>query len=208
MTGALQDLRSCVALCVNANRCLALLTNRPCLYSVFPVRGQPDHDREFRHPRTRAERPKGTGKRTADSPDANDDPWESLPPLEDLIDGVNRFTRYYFQLGFIAKKQYSEKLRSDHRSCSLFLLLSILSISARLSPALRGRFGTGVKASDFFMDRASELALAEIYAEPTLERCQAFYLLSIAQQGSGIRNKSYVRCAITHYRSIHDAPKR
>lgn len=123
------------------------------------------------------------------------DPWDNLPPLEDLIDGVNRFTRYYFQLGFLAKKQYPEKLRKDHRSCNVFLLLSILSISARLSPALRARYGTGVKAAEFFIERASQMTLGELYAEPTLERCQAFYLLSIAQQGNGLRNKSYVRRA-------------
>ncbi|KAJ6786287.1 hypothetical protein PWT90_00827 [Aphanocladium album] len=165
---------------------------------VFQPRGEPDNDRDYRHPRTRAERPKGAAARAkrAEGADPPADPWDNLPPLEDLIDGVNRFTRYYFQLGFIAKKQYPEKLRKDHRSCNLFLLLSILSISARLSPALRTRYGTGVKAADFFMERASGMTLAEIYAEPTLERCQAFYLLSIAQQGSGLRNKSYINMGV------------
>lgn len=125
------------------------------------------------------------GQRQADS-------WDGLPPLEDLIDGVNRFTKNYFQLGFVPKELYPDRLRKDHRSTSLFLLLSILSISGRMSPAFIARYGTGVKAAEYFMDRASLIANEEVYQEPTLERCQAFYLLSIAQQGSGLRNKSYV----------------
>lgn len=168
-------------------------------FSIFPTRGQPDHDRDYRHPRTRADKKPGASKARRPGPtsglvgpSSTADPWLHLPPLFDLVDGVNRFTKYYFQLGFIPKQQYPERLLRDHRSANVFLLLSILSISARLSPALRVRFGTGVKASEFFMERASELTLAEVYSEPTLEKCQAFYLLSIAQQGSGMRNKSYV----------------
>lgn len=110
------------------------------------------------------------------------------------MDGVNRFIRYYFQLGFLPKKQYFEKLRMSPHSCNLFLLLSILSVSARMTPALRSRYGTGVKAAEFFMERASAIAQEQVYAEPSLERCQAFYLLSIAQHGSGWRNHSYVSC--------------
>lgn len=123
---------------------------------------------------------------------ASVDDWDNLPPLGDLIDGVNRFTRHYFQLGFIPKVAFPERLQKDHLSVNLFLVLSILSISARLSPSLRATYGTGVKAAEFFMERASEIAIGEIYQEPSLERCQAFYLLSIAQQGSGLRNASYV----------------
>ncbi|PHH80997.1 hypothetical protein CDD83_3655 [Cordyceps sp. RAO-2017] len=185
----------------------------------FPVRGQPDHDREYRHPRSRAEKASRHAAAAAaaaakvrrsilDGPldarahavaaaaAAAPDDWCNLPPLADLIDGVNRFTRYYFQLGFIPKLQYPDRLRTDHRSVNLFLLLSILSISARLSPSLKARYGTGVRAAEFFMERASDIAIGEIYQEPTLERCQAFYLLSIAQQGSGLRNKSYINMGV------------
>lgn len=112
--------------------------------------------------------------------------------MPDLVDGVNRFTRYYFQLGFINKKQFPEKLLNNPKSVNVFLVLSILSISARLSPCLRDRYGTGIHAAEFFMEKAQDVAAREVYSEPTLERCQAFYLLSIAQQGSGLRNKSYV----------------
>lgn len=120
------------------------------------------------------------------------DPWDYLPPLPDVIDAVNQFTRNYFQLGFIPKQTFPERLRTDHRSISVFLLLSILSISARFTPALVERYGGGMKAAEIFMERASAVALTELYEVPSLERCQAFYLLSIAQQGSGLKNKSYV----------------
>jgi hypothetical protein len=171
--------------------------------SIFPVRGQPDDDRQYRHPRIRASkqvnkkdtarsRRSTLGSRLDSPSSAPADEWEDLPPLSEIIDAVNRFTRHYFQLGFIPKQQFSERLRKDHRSVNLFLLLSILSISARLSPALTKRYGTGVAAAEFFMDRAAAMAMRELYQEPTLERCQGFYLLSIAQQGNGIRNQSHV----------------
>ncbi|PHH70123.1 hypothetical protein CDD82_7331 [Ophiocordyceps australis] len=184
--------KSCFEAGLNADEC------------EFPQRGQPDNDREYRHPRTRADRtsrlPATKHRRNIiDGSVARNhaaDDWSNLPPLTDLIDGVHRFTRYYFQLGFIPKQQYPDRLRNDHRSINLFLLLSILSISARLSPSLKARYGTGVRAAEFFMERASSIAIGEVYQEPTLERCQAFYLLSIAQQGSGMRNKSYINMGI------------
>lgn len=162
-------------------------------------------DREYRHPRTRADKSTKSGSSSTKARRSGTDAsssllaqqrqaenWDGLPPLQELIDGVHLFTKQYFQLGFIPKEQYPERLRKDLRSTSLFLLMSILSISARLSPAFKVRYGTGVKAAEYFMERASSIAIEEVYQEPTLERCQAFYLLSIAQQGSGERNKSYV----------------
>ena len=109
-----------------------------------------------------------------------------------MIDGVQQFLRHYFQLGFIPKERYPETLRNDHRSVNVFLLLSILSVSARLSPPLRARYGDGLTASRFFMDRAQRIAEKEVYAEPLLERCQAYYVLSMAQQGDGLRKDSHV----------------
>ncbi|GKT69360.1 hypothetical protein ColTof4_01783 [Colletotrichum tofieldiae] len=174
--------------------------------SVFPQRGQPDLDRDYRHPRLRAEK---TAKREAEKakrsasvasiprglsappPRKPADEWEFLPPLPEIIDAVHIFTRKYFQLGFIPKELFPQQLQRDHRSVSVFLLLGILSVSARFSPALAQRYQGEMKAVDFFMERASNMALNELYQEPTLERCQAFYLLSLAQQGSGWRNRSY-----------------
>jgi hypothetical protein len=120
------------------------------------------------------------------------DDWDLLPPLPEIIEAVNMFTRHYFQLGFIPKQLFPERLRTQHRSVSVFFLLGILSVSARLTPALVERYGSAVKASETFMELASALAQSELYKEPTLERCQALYLLSIAQQGSGMKHKSSV----------------
>ncbi|KAI8252538.1 putative transcriptional regulatory protein [Colletotrichum sp. SAR 10_98] len=180
--------------------------------SVFPQRGQPDLDREYRHPRLRAEKaakreadkarrsaasdgvPRGPGAPGAARKPA--DEWALLPPLPEIIDAVHVFTSKYFQLGFIPKELLPQQLHRDHRSVSVFLVLGILSVSARFSPTLTERYGGEMKAVDFFMERASSLALNELYQEPTLERCQAFYLLSLAQQGSGWRNRSYINIGI------------
>lgn len=120
------------------------------------------------------------------------DEWDLLPPLLEVLDAVNTFTRHYFQLGFIPKQLFPERLQANPRSVSVFFLLGILSVSARLTPALVRRYGSAVKASEIFMERASALAQTEVYKEPSLERCQAFYLLSIAQQGSGLKYQSSV----------------
>lgn len=120
------------------------------------------------------------------------DEWDLLPPLPEIIEAVNMFTRHYFQLGFIPKQAFPESLRTNHRSVSVFLVLGILSISARFMPSLVERYGSGVKAADVFMEHASAVALDELYRGPDLERCQAFYLLSIAQQGSGLKSQSSV----------------
>ncbi|KLU92072.1 hypothetical protein MAPG_11019 [Magnaporthiopsis poae ATCC 64411] len=182
---------------------------------IFPVRGQPDSDRDYRHPRLKAEK---TGKKDPAKVRAGPsdlalavplgqprlhqivkgaDAWDSLPPLNDIIDAVENFTRHYFQLGFIPKQMFTERLRQDHRSVSVFLLLSILAISARFTPSLISRYGSdGIVASETFIERASAFALNELYQPPTLERCQGFYLLSIAQQGSGWKNSSYINLGI------------
>ncbi|KAI7784670.1 hypothetical protein LA080_009607 [Diaporthe eres] len=178
---------------------------------IFPVRGQPDNDREYRHPRMRADKAqkRDSAKMRRDILDApvipspaplknikGVDEWDYLPTLPDTIEAVNQFTRNYFQLGFIPKQAFPERLRTDSRSISVFLLLSILSISARFTPSLVERYGGGMKAAETFMDRATAVALSELYQVPSLERCQAFYLLSIAQQGSGMKNKSYINIGI------------
>lgn len=118
--------------------------------------------------------------------------WRQMPPLEYVIDAVERFTRYYFQLGFIPKYQFIQQLQSDCRSISVFLILSILSISARMTPSLVEMYGSSIKAAEHFMDRASQIVQYQTYTGATLEKCQAFYLLSIAQQGSGLQDASHV----------------
>ncbi|KAF5660315.1 general repressor of transcription [Fusarium denticulatum] len=162
-------------------------------------RGQADHDRSQRRPRVPRKKTAKTTRqdlgglqRGSLAPGTLSNGWDNLPPLPEIVDGINQFTRHYFQLGFIPKEQFPRRLLQDRTSVSVFLVVSILSISARLSRPLSRRYGSGMKASEFFMKRATEIALGEIFpTKNTLENCQAFYLLSIAQQGNGLKDESH-----------------
>ena len=64
------------------------------------------------------------------------DEWDYLPTLPDTIEAVNQFTRNYFQLGFIPKQAFPERLRTDPGfraavgcACSIrFLFLSFFRV--------------------------------------------------------------------------------
>ncbi|TGJ85678.1 hypothetical protein E0Z10_g3116 [Xylaria hypoxylon] len=176
--------------------------------SSFPSRGDLDQDRSFRHPRQRADRKSKLDlikvKRESVSapslgldafsnyrPPRMTNEWDLLPEMEVIVDGIHTFIRHFYQIGFIPKKLFITGLRENAESVSVFLLLSILCIGARFNKYLINTYGDGLKAADEFMQKAQRLAVNEIYLEPTLERCQAFYLLSIAEQGSGKSNTSY-----------------
>ena len=98
----------------------------------------------------------------------------------------------YFQLGFFSKALFLKHLEEDYDSVSKFLLLSILSISARFVPSLVKRYGGHAEAIRTFVERAETLVSSEIY-KPTLDNAQAFILLGTAEWASGERNKSVVR---------------
>ncbi|KAI0113845.1 hypothetical protein F4776DRAFT_333241 [Hypoxylon sp. NC0597] len=179
---------------------------------VFPTRGDLDQDRLFRHPRQRADKkarsevkvkkesPASPGflrNVLADyKPPKLENEWELLPGVDTVVDGINTFTRNYFQLGFIPKKRFPKQVKDNPSSVSVFLLLSILAISARFNKTLIESYGDGLKAATEFMHKAQCLAIHELYQQPTLERCQAFYVLSIAEQGSGKSNTSYISAGI------------
>ncbi|KAI1814583.1 hypothetical protein GGS20DRAFT_403986 [Poronia punctata] len=179
----------------------------------FPSRGELDHDRSFRHPRQRADkknkhellkvkRESGTMSGLGLDPLSNLRPpqlaneWDLLPHMDAIVDGIHTFIRHFYQIGFIPKKLFISGLRESPQSVSVFLLLSILCIGARFNKYFIKKYGNGLKAADDFMQKAQRLAINEIYLEPTLERCQAFYLLSIAEQGSGKSNTSYISAGI------------
>ncbi|KAH8662041.1 fungal-specific transcription factor domain-containing protein [Xylariales sp. PMI_506] len=180
---------------------------------VFPSRGDPDEDRQFRHPRQRADKKSRGGdgpkiKReaipspglqhalAAAKPPKWEDEWSLLPDVDMIKEGIVDFTLHYFQLGFIPKQRFIAQLEHNPRSISAFLLLSMLSISARFNKHIQGPHGTSQRAVDYFTRSAESLAINELYQQPTLERCQAFLLLSIAQQGSGLTNSSYINMGI------------
>ncbi|KAI0020664.1 hypothetical protein F4780DRAFT_358819 [Xylariomycetidae sp. FL0641] len=181
---------------------------------VFPSRGSVDQDRQFRHPRQRADRKlKGDLVKVKREPVASPgllhnvladfkppklaNEWDLLPNLDVVADGITTFTRHFFQLGFVPKKMFLHTLKANPESMSVFLLLSMLSIAARFNHTFIQAYGDGLKASTEYMQRAQRLAINELYLEPTLERCQAFYLLSIAEQGSGKSNTSYLSAGIS-----------
>ncbi len=136
------------------------------------------------------------------------DPWDLLPPFEELVEGCKVFGMSCIQLGqfqvfptvqhgltisgFTPKALFLETLANDPRSISVFLLLSMLSISARFTPSLIRRYGADGKAGEHFMRCAANMVQDEMY-EPTLERTQAFFLLGITEWGKGDRNRSSVR---------------
>lgn len=107
-----------------------------------------------------------------------------------------------FQLGFLPRALFLERLAEQRESISVFLLLAILSISARFTPALVRRYDGALKATDYFMQRAAILVPQELYT-PSLERCQAFFLLGIADWGNGERHRSFVSSFYNVSASLH-----
>ncbi|KAI1501631.1 hypothetical protein F5X99DRAFT_381949 [Biscogniauxia marginata] len=179
----------------------------------FPSRGDVDQDRQFRHPRQRTDRkPKSDIIRVKKEPPVSPallhnalvdcrppglaHEWDLLPSIDIVIDNIDTFTKHFYQLGFVPKKAFPRGVRENPESMSVFLLLSMLCISARFNQYFIKTYGDGLKAATEFMQRAQRLAIHELYQEPTLERCQAFYLLSIAEQGSGKSNTSYISAGI------------
>ncbi|ORY67603.1 fungal-specific transcription factor domain-containing protein [Pseudomassariella vexata] len=181
---------------------------------VFPSRGDSDHDRLFRHPRQRSDKkPRSETSRvkreSVSSPGIHDalvhvkppaavleDEWDLLPEVDIVKEGVEAFFLHFFQLGFIHKQRFPKQLEQNPSSVSVFLLLSILSISARFNKTFETRYGSGQRAVQLFTERAEELAVKELYLTPTLERCQAFFLLSIAELGNGKTNASYINMGV------------
>ncbi|GAV99568.1 n-carbamoylsarcosine amidase [Lentinula edodes] len=123
------------------------------------------------------------------SPVAHED---LLPPQDGLVDACEWFFTTYFQLGFLHKPTFMHTLITAPQSISTFLLLSMLSISARFSPRLIERYGSGAAAADVFARQAQKLAGEELAGAATLDRAQAFFLCSIWNWGSGYRDRSWI----------------
>jgi hypothetical protein len=105
----------------------------------------------------------------------------------------------HFQLGFLPKLLFLDRLEKDAVSVNLFLLLCILGVSARFTPSLVSRYGGHAKATRMFVERAEKLVPAEIY-KPALETIQAFILLGSAEWANGDRNRSLVRSRTSEMR--------
>lgn len=79
---------------------------------------------------------------------------------------------------------------------NVFLLLSILAVSARFTSSLVKRYGGHAKATKTFVDRAEGLVPSEMY-KPALDTIQAFILLGIAEWANGDRSRSLVSSLFT-----------
>ncbi|KIW04856.1 uncharacterized protein PV09_04038 [Verruconis gallopava] len=116
-----------------------------------------------------------------------------LPSQEEIVESCRIFTTSYFQLGFIPKATFSEKI--INHEVDEFLILCILSLSARFTPCLVARYGSESKATDWFMRQAHQLVPQKMY-KPNLEVTQGFFLLSIAEWGNGEREQSSIHMGI------------
>ncbi|RDW80196.1 hypothetical protein BP6252_04834 [Coleophoma cylindrospora] len=178
----------------------------------FPARGEKGPDRDFRRKRTRradivragdasSSASPGLVRDSQMSQAPNPTPlptaagWNLLPPHPEVLEGCKIFTTSFFQLGFIPKALFLERLSEDRESVNVFLILSILSLSGRFTPSLVRRYGSQAKATEFFLSQAAHLVPYEMY-QPSLERTQAFFLLGIAEWGNGDRNRSCIHMAI------------
>ena len=117
--------------------------------------------------------------------------WEALLPLEEVIEGVRTLTTSYFQLGFLPKELVLEDLRRNQECVNVFLLLSILSVSARVTPSLVKRYGSGIDVTRVFLDQAACLVLEQMFT-PSLDSIQGFSLLSVAEWGNMDKNRSSI----------------
>ena len=121
--------------------------------------------------------------------------WDLLPPYEEVVEGCKVFITSYFQLGFLPKTIFFERLQKKKEEISVFLLLSILSISARFTPSLVKLYGGGQNATDFFLENAAIMVLDHMY-KPSLENIQAFFLISLAEWGKGDKDRSSTHLGI------------
>ncbi|KAL1889069.1 hypothetical protein Sste5346_009134 [Sporothrix stenoceras] len=197
------------------NKCIHAQGQTPCQGCVaagpdtaascaFPARGERDVDREFRR------RPRPNPQRLASQqrpppqdlpsrlppPGINSTAW---PPHDEVVDGCRTFVTCYFQLGFLPRSLFLERLvqspeESDYGT-GRFLLSTLLAISSRFTPCLVQRYGSRTAATDHFLALAQSQALTEMYA-PSLERTQAFFLLSIAEWGNSDRDRSAIDMAV------------
>ncbi|KAI0481296.1 hypothetical protein GGR56DRAFT_313956 [Xylariaceae sp. FL0804] len=121
--------------------------------------------------------------------------WDLLPPYDEVVEGIQTLTTSYFQLGFIPKALFFEQLKNRRESVSVFLLLCILSISARFTPSLVRRYHGGSNATQAFLGHAAALVPEQMFT-PSLESIQGLFLLSIAEWGNAEKPKSLIYMGI------------
>lgn len=98
---------------------------------------------------------------------------------------------YQNRTGFIPQRLFLERLLRDRESICPFLVIGILSLSARFTPCLLRRYGGASNATNYFINRATSWVHEAMY-KPSLENIQAFFTLAVAQWGNGDKEKSSV----------------
>lgn len=73
---------------------------------------------------------------------------ESLPPLEEIVDGIKACFTSFFQVGFLHASSFVERITVDVESVNLLLVLALLAMGAPFTPALVRRFGGKVEAGE------------------------------------------------------------
>lgn len=116
-----------------------------------------------------------------------------LPAISEIIDSYRVFTTSYFQLGFIPKSSFSDRI-ANHE-IDEFLILCMLCLTARFIPSLIARYGGGKEATNCFMQQALNLVPEKMYS-PNLENTQGFFLLSIVEWGNGERERSSIHMGV------------
>ncbi|KAK3375853.1 hypothetical protein B0T24DRAFT_676755 [Lasiosphaeria ovina] len=129
--------------------------------------------------------------------------WESLPPHGEVVQGVESLTTSFVQLGFVPRQLFSSVLRERPETVSLFLVFSILAVSAPFTPSLVARYdGSGSRATQAFLRGASAF-VPQHMLESSLERqCRRFFLSSIAEWGNGDKNRSLAYMGIARLAGI------
>ncbi|GAA5840829.1 hypothetical protein JCM9279_001232 [Rhodotorula babjevae] len=118
-----------------------------------------------------------------------------LPPLPVLLAGCECVFEGYFQLGFLHRPSFIHQLSTRPDTVSTFLLLAILSVSARFVPAL-------VAQHDFYAARAHDLVLGELVS-PSLAVVHGLILLGVHDYGNGVAFRS--RVLLSGAREMADA---
>ncbi|BGP30909.1 hypothetical protein JCM10296v2_002670 [Rhodotorula toruloides] len=118
----------------------------------------------------------GTGATTVDE--------AVLPPPDIVFEACQNFFQCYTQLGFLHRPSFLHQLQTQPDSISPFLVLCIIVISSRITPALADHYPSPSLAAGAFAKQAQSQVLHELSRPPSLELVQALLLLSLHDAGT------------------------
>ncbi|GEM06656.1 zn(2)-C6 fungal-type transcription factor [Rhodotorula toruloides] len=107
-----------------------------------------------------------------------------LPPPDLVFEACQNFFQCYTQLGFLHRPSFLHQLQTQPDSISPFLVLCIIVISSRITPALADRYTSPALAAGAFAKLAHSRVLNELSRPPSLELVQALLLLSLHDAGT------------------------